>query len=189
MPPEDEAPLRLVPYAASDLALTTALETDPTVMSRLGGPVPADRIQAIHDKRLKGRENGDRFYTIVPAGPAAASGRSGAEPAVKRPPQAALTTAIGIVGVWHTPLDGEVLRELGVMILPGAFGRRLGPMACRMLIELIRSEEPLPRVDAFADVDNDRSNAGLRWLGFRIIGERDMDYEGRPLRCYHWVLD
>jgi RimJ/RimL family protein N-acetyltransferase len=168
MPPEDEPPLRLVPYAASDLALTTALETDPTVMSRLGGPVAADRIAAIHDKRLNGRKDGDRFYTIVPAGS---------------------NTAVGIVGVWHTPLDGEVLRELGVMIRPDAYGRRLGPMACRMLIEMIRAEEPLPRVDAFADVRNDRSNAGLRWLGFRIIGERDMDYEGRPLNCYHWVLD
>jgi RimJ/RimL family protein N-acetyltransferase len=168
MPPEDEPSLRLVPYVDKDLALTTALETDPIVMSRLGGPTPADRIRAVHDKRLNGRQNGDRFYTIVPAGS---------------------EEAIGIVGVWHTPLDGEVLRELGVMLLPGTYGRRLGPMACRMLIEMIRAEEPLPRVDAFADVGNDRSNAGLRWLGFRIIGERDMDYGGRPLRCYHWVLD
>jgi RimJ/RimL family protein N-acetyltransferase len=163
----DEPLLRLVPYTDADLALTTALETDPTVMSRLGGPTPADRIPVIHERRLTGRERGDRYYTIVPDGS---------------------YTAIGVVGVWHTPLDGEVLRELGVMILPHTYGRRLGPMACRMLIALIRTEEPLPRVDAFAEVRNDRSNAGLRWLGFHIVGERDMDYEGRPLRCYHWVL-
>jgi RimJ/RimL family protein N-acetyltransferase len=168
-----DAPLRLVPYADTDLGLTTALETDPTVMRRLGGPVPPERIREIHAKRVTGRERGDWFYTIVPTGP----GDDDAGP------------PIGIVGVWHTPLDGESLRELGVMLLPGTFGRRLGPMACRMLIELIRTHEPLPRVDAFADVKNDRSNAGLRWLGFRIIGERDMDYEGRTLRCFHWVLD
>jgi RimJ/RimL family protein N-acetyltransferase len=170
--PADAPPLRLVPYADTDLALTTALETDPTVMRRLGGPVPPERIGEIHARRVTGRERGDWFYTIVPTGPRDAA----AEP-------------IGIVGVWHTLLDGEVLRELGVMLLPGTFGRRLGPMACRMLIELIRTHEPLPRVDAFAHVKNDRSNAGLRWLGFRIIGERDMDYDGRPLRCFHWVLD
>lgn len=170
--PDATAPLRLVPYADADLALTTELETDPTVMRRLGGPVPAARIAEIHAKRVTGRDRGDWFYTIVPTGPHEDAGRP-----------------VGIVGIWHTPLDGEVLRELGVMLRPGTFGRRLGPIACRMLIELIRTHEPLPRVDAFADVRNDRSNAGLRWLGFRIIGERDMDYDGRPLRCFHWVLD
>lgn len=179
--PADHAaapPLRLVPYADADLKLTTALETDPTVMRRLGGPVPPDRIREIHARRVTGRERGDWFYTIVPTGP---GDRDGDRDGDGRP--------VGIVGIWHTPLDGEVLRELGVMLLPGTYGRRIGPMACRMLIELIRSREPLPRVDAFADVNNDRSNAGLRWLGFRIIGERDMDYEGRSLRCFHWVLD
>jgi RimJ/RimL family protein N-acetyltransferase len=170
--PPDAPPLRLVPYADTDLGLTTALETDPTVMRRLGGPVPLDRIRDIHARRVTGRERGDWFYTIVPTDPHHEDGRP-----------------VGIVGIWHTPLDGGVLRELGVMLLPGTFGRRLGPMACRMLIDLIRTHEPLPRVDAFADVRNDRSNAGLRWLGFRIIGERDMDYDGRPLRCFHWVLD
>jgi RimJ/RimL family protein N-acetyltransferase len=168
----DPPPLRLVPYAQTDLALTTALETDPTVMRRLGGPVPLDRIGEIHERRVTGRERGDWFCTIVPTGP---------DDGTARP--------VGIVGIWHTPLDGAVLRELGVLLLPGTFGRRLGPIACRMLIELVRTHEPLPRVDAFADVRNDRSNAGLRWLGFRIIGERDMDYDGRPLRCFHWVLE
>ena len=160
--------MRLVPYAAGDLDLTAALESDPDVMMELGGPVPPDQIRLIHDKRLAASASGDWFFTIV------ADDTSG---------------AVGIAGIWQTPWDGGAISELGVMLLPAYRRQRLGLRAAEMMIEMARAEGLFPQIHTFVAVANHPANAGCRDLGFSLLGQCDMDYEGRPLRCNHWLLD
>jgi hypothetical protein len=44
-------------------------------------------------------------------------------------------------------------------------------------------------IHAFPGVGNGPSNAICHKAGFTRIGERQIDYAGRMLRCNDWVLD
>jgi RimJ/RimL family protein N-acetyltransferase len=160
--------MRLCPYGEADLALTTALETDPVVMRHLGGAAGADRALAVHRKRLAGAAAGDWYRTIVPGG--------AAEP-------------VGLVGVWRTPWEGREIHEFGVMFRPEHQRRGMGVAAGRMLFDELRAAGAVRRVHAFSSVGNEGAARGCRRLGFALAGDCDLDYEGAPLRCHHWVRD
>ena len=42
---------------------------------------------------------------------------------------------------------------------------------------------------SFPGVTNRPSNAVLERLGFQRLEDCDLDYEGRPIRCAHWLRD
>jgi hypothetical protein len=65
--------------------------------------------------------------------------------------------------------DPEVMAELG------------GPMP--------RAEPRFERIHAFPGVANVPSNALCRRFGFAPLGEADITYAGRSLRCHHWALE
>ena len=156
--------MELRPYNEGDLSLTTALESDPAVMKELGGPVPAEQVAPIHQERLAG----DWFFTIVPDG---------------------ADQAAGIVGVWQTPWDGGSVYEAGLLLLPHFQGKGIGLKALAMVIDRARRQAAFPRLHAFPAVTNGPSNAVCEKLGFTLLEQRDLDYQGRPLRCNHWVLE
>jgi RimJ/RimL family protein N-acetyltransferase len=159
--------MRLCPYGEADLALTTALETDPVVMRHLGGAAGADRAAAVHRRRLAGAAAGDWYRTIVPEG---------------------ATEPVGLVAVWRTPWEGEQIFEFGVMFRPEHQRRGLGVAAGRMLVAEVRAAGTVRRLHAFSAVGNDGAARGCRRLGFGLAGDCDLDYEGEPLRCHHWVM-
>jgi RimJ/RimL family protein N-acetyltransferase len=162
------ADLELRVYTDADLALTRALESDKVTMANLGGPAGEERIRRVHDKRLRGVADGDWYLTIVPAG--------SAEP-------------VGIIAIWRSTVAGREFDEIGLMLLPGYHRQGIGVTAMRRVIEMARVERPDKRIEAFISVTNEAGNAGARTLGYRLAGECDLDYEGEPLRCNHWVLD
>jgi RimJ/RimL family protein N-acetyltransferase len=150
--------VELRPYRNDDLDLTTALETDPVVKQHLGGVLTADEAEAVHRHRLDAAAEGDRFWTI-------------------RTPEPA-----GIAGIWSTPWAGGTVDEVGWMLLPAFFGRRIGTWAAAALLGKARGD-----VHAFPATANVASNAICRSLGFRRRDDVDLDYAGRPLRCAHWI--
>jgi RimJ/RimL family protein N-acetyltransferase len=154
----------LAAYTDADLALTTALETDPAVMRELGGPIDAARLPAIHRRRLD-----DPWWFKVVAGPGG-------------PPR-------GPIGVWETEHDGATLHETGWMVLPAHQGRGVASAALTLLLERVRPEPSIPSVHAFPPVTNAPSNALCRKFGFTLVDEADFVYAGRTLRCNHWALD
>ncbi|GAA0905642.1 GNAT family N-acetyltransferase [Virgisporangium aurantiacum] len=158
--------MRLEPYAEADLELTEALDGDPEVMRDLGGAVPADRLLAVHQMRLD-PPFGDRYFTAYPAGS-------------DRP--------FGLVGLWHTDWEGGTVPEAGVLVRRQYLGTGLGVRALRALFSLLAAEGMTEPVHAFIAVDNAASNTLARRMGFTLLGECDVSYEGRPLRSNHWTI-
>lgn len=158
----------LRPYGDADLALTRALETDPIVMRHLGGAAGDDRARAVHDKRMAGIAAGDLYRAVVPDG--------ADEP-------------VGLVAIWREEFEGAEIHELGAMFRPDHHRRGLGIAASLQLIAEFRAEGVSDRVHCFTEVGNEAAAGAAPLAGFRQIGECDLDYEGRSLRCHHWVLD
>ena len=166
--PEAGAGVRLVRYTDADLALTVELEGDPAVKSQLGGPIAADEAERIHRHRLERMHQGDLYFTVVPDGG---------------------DRAVGIAALFETPWGDTVVHEAGVMLVPRAQRSGLGLAVVRMLIVQARLSGTITQVHGFTAVTNSGGNELGRRLGFRLLEECDLDYEGRAVRCNHWVLD
>jgi RimJ/RimL family protein N-acetyltransferase len=163
--------VELRPYEDADLPLTVALEADPVVKRDLGGVLDAEEAERIHRERLERMHKGELFYTV----------RVGEDP-----------EPVGIVAVFRTPFEGEDVHEIGIMVLPGRTGRGgrgVGMEALRQLTERARAELGSTRLHGFTSVDNGVINLIGARLGWTNIGQTDLDYEGRPMRCNHWILD
>ncbi len=160
--------VQLNPYTDADLPLTIALEADPVVKRDLGGVLDAEEAERIHRARLDRMGNGELFYTV----------RVGDDP-----------EPAGIVAVFRTPFEGADVHEIGIMLLPDRSGRGVGMEALRQLTERARAELGPTRLHGFTSVDNDVINLVGARLGWTNTGQTDLDYEGRPMRCNHWILE
>jgi RimJ/RimL family protein N-acetyltransferase len=159
--------ITLRPYGDDDLPLTEALESDPDVMRRLGGTVAADEAGRIHAKRMAGIARGDWYFTIHVDG---------------------ASRIAGIIAIWQTPWEGGSVHEVGSMLFPEFQAQGIAANAFRILVDRGLAERKFTEIHGFAEVHNEPSNGIVRRLGFELLGECDLDYEGRPLRCNHWVL-
>jgi RimJ/RimL family protein N-acetyltransferase len=75
------------------------------------------------------------------------------------------------------------------MLLPQHQARGVAYQAFEQLLPLAL-QRSVGELHAFPSVTNGPSNAIMRKLGgFRRVEDCDLDYEGRPLRCAHWVRD
>ena len=154
---------------AGDLSLYEALNA-PEMMEHLGGPSPADFVR---EKFRSDVEDvaADRFWILVilpegPDGPAA-----------------------GTIAIWDHEDHGEPRTEIGWMVLPEFQGRGVGSQAVRSAIDRAAASGRWKALDAFPPVDNARSNAMCRRMGFVELGARPFTFRGRQLRCNHWQLD
>jgi RimJ/RimL family protein N-acetyltransferase len=156
----------LRPYENGDLALTEALETDPSVMRELGGAVDPREIPAIHERRLAPSD--DWWLVIVPdpGGPAA-----------------------GTLGIWDAEVDGEPIHETGWTVLPDFQGRGIASRALALLLQRAEQEPRFQTLHAFPSVTNSASNALCRKFGFELVDEREHEFRGQVLRCNRWRLD
>jgi RimJ/RimL family protein N-acetyltransferase len=155
------------PYAEADRDLTVALETDPQVMAHLGGVSTVEAADRVHRWRMEAPARGDFFVTIVPDG---------------------TDEAVGVLGVWRSEIEGESVYELGAMLRPGHQARGVAAEAWALLRRQVAAAG-VTRVESYPGTANAASNAVLRKIGFTRVGEVDLDYEGRPLRCAHWTLE
>lgn len=96
----------------------------------------------------------------------------------------------GTVALWsHGEGGGELISEIGWMVLPEFQGRGIAKKAVRMVLELARDDGRWGLVHAFPATTNGPSNGICRSLGFRLAGERDVTFADRVLRSNHWVID
>jgi RimJ/RimL family protein N-acetyltransferase len=160
--------VRLLDYTGADLALSVALETDPEVMSELGGPRELGGIEKAHRSRVATAGKAGLWLKVLP----------GAD-----------DTAAGAIGVWRSQWEDAEVWEAGWMLLPAFQGRGLAKRALAMLIERLRADPAYDLVHAFPGVTNVPSNALCRGAGFDLRGESEVEFAGRPLRVNHWVLD
>ncbi|MGH2590890.1 MAG: GNAT family N-acetyltransferase [Actinomycetota bacterium] len=161
--------MRLRDITIEDLPLYRELLTDARTMRELGGPLPEDALE----NKLRGIVDevraGTVWYSVIESD----------------------GVASGTVCIWEHPdeVTGEPISEIGWMVLPSQQGRGLASAAVREIVGRARAERRWGSINAFPAVTNGASNAICRKSGFAHIGEREVDYAGRTLRCNHWVLD
>jgi RimJ/RimL family protein N-acetyltransferase len=159
----------LRPLTADDVWLTAALETDPVVMKEIGGPITAGEVPAVHARRLTGVLDGSVWYFTIRVDDRA------------RP--------VGAVCIWtERDPDGSEHSEAGWAVLPAFQGRGIARAAVRELIRRAHEDGRWGDIHAFPSVTNPASNALCRGAGFELVGEVDVEYRGRPLRCNDWLL-
>jgi RimJ/RimL family protein N-acetyltransferase len=147
-------------WSEDDLALLTALNSDPVQMRHVGGAESPEKI-AERQQRFAA----DPFqFRIVDGGEAA-----------------------GWVGFWTRAWRGEEIYEIGWSVLPAFQRRGLATAGTALALEATRTAAGLP-VHAFPGVDNAPSNAVCRTLGFTLV-EADMAFEfppGTMMVCNDW---
>ncbi|HEX2025721.1 MAG TPA: GNAT family N-acetyltransferase [Actinomycetota bacterium] len=163
----DEATLR--PITNDDLPLYEELLVDPATMAELGGPISRDGLA----EKLRGivedvEARRTWYFVILPD--------DEAEPA-------------GTVCVWSHDWNGQEISEIGWMVLPRFQGRGLATRAVRTVLRRAGGEARWDVIHAFPAVTNAPSNAICRKTGFSLVGQADIDYAGRVLRCNHWRVD
>lgn len=164
--------MRLRNVVVGDVETYVRMRCDPVMMDGLGGPLPREGIE---DKVRRDVE-------------AAAADRDWVRMIV--PDEAAPAEVAGTVTLWsHEDDDGELISEIGWMVLPEYQGRGFGKRATTALLAEAREDGRWGMVHATPAVTNGPSNGICRSLGFTLLGERDTEFAGRTLRTNHWVID
>ncbi|MCK8115741.1 GNAT family N-acetyltransferase [Anaerosoma tenue] len=161
--------IRLRRYRQDDLGLLRQLLGDPEMTRFLGGPESDQSLAARHERYIESDPDTSGLFVVV-VGDAEA-------PA-------------GWVGFWESEWEGETTWEIGWHVLPLFQGRGVATAGATLALEAARSRRRHRFVDAFPAVDNGASNALCRRLGFRLLGEVEIEYpKGRMMHAMHWRLD
>jgi RimJ/RimL family protein N-acetyltransferase len=161
--------MKLELMTAEDVGLRVRQETDPQMMTELGGPRPREAVERAHAKSLV----------------LAAEGRCWP---LKIVPDGAISPA-GEVSVFESSHEDETIYEIGWMILPEFQNRGIASQAVREVLEKARAERKFGRIHAFPAVTNGPSNKICEKNGFTNLGECEVEFAGRSLRCNHWRID
>jgi RimJ/RimL family protein N-acetyltransferase len=152
-----------------DLPLYEELLTDPRTMAELGGPLRraglAHKFRSIVDGV---RSDGFWYLAIVSDGE---------------------DVPVGTVCVWDHDRDGETITEIGWMVRPEYQGRGLASAAVAEVLRRARAEGRWGAIHAFPGETNGASNAICRKNGFERLELVEYEYQGRPMRGYHWRID
>ncbi len=160
--------MTLVPWGSGNLPLLERLMGDPRMTEHLGGPESPDKLRA-RQRRYEHLAGGDRMFKIVDV----ASGDD-----------------VGSVGFWTKEWRDEEVYEIGWMVVPGFQGRGIAVAATAEAIELAKRAGKHGSMHAFPEVDNARSNAICRKLGFELLEACQFEFpKGHLMTCNDWCLD
>jgi RimJ/RimL family protein N-acetyltransferase len=153
-----------------DLPLYEAIHCDPRMMEHLGGPLPREGLAEKLEKDAATTAAGETWVLVIV-------------------PDEDPDAAAGTVTIWSHEEHGEEINEIGWMVLPAYQGSGMGKAAVQAALDRAGVEKRWGVIHAFPPVDNARSNAMCRTLGFEFLEERDFKFRDRPLRCNVWRLD
>ncbi|MEU3463632.1 GNAT family N-acetyltransferase [Streptomyces sp. NPDC006733] len=163
------ARVRLESWAERDLALLRATNS-PQMMEHLGGPETEEQLFARHQRylRIEGAGTGRMFSVVLlPQG-----------------------EAVGTIGYWERPWQGETVYETGWGVLPRYQGRGIAVAAATAVIADAAARRTHASLHAYPSVDHPASNAICRKAGFTLVSACDFEYPpGNPIRCNDWRVD
>jgi RimJ/RimL family protein N-acetyltransferase len=161
--------MRLEMMTPEDVELRLRQETDPVMMSELGGPRPSRDIERAHAESLVEAAEGRCWPLKVMLDGS--------------------TSPAGAVSVFPSFHDGEEIFEIGWMILPEFQNRGIASRAVEKILERARAERKFGALHAFPAVTNGASNRICQKNGFANLGECEIEFSGRRLRCNHWRIE
>jgi RimJ/RimL family protein N-acetyltransferase len=170
-PVEEERRVLLRDVRLDDVDTYVRMRCDPAMMADLDGPLPREGIEATVQRDVGWVSAGTHWIKMIV------------------PDETTPDVTAGNVMLWTHEDDGELISEIGWMVLPEFQGRGLGKRAVRALLERSRDDDRWGLVHAFPGITNAPSNALCRSLGFRYAGEREVTFADRLLRSNHWVIE
>jgi RimJ/RimL family protein N-acetyltransferase len=97
---------------------------------------------------------------------------------------------VGSVGFWTKDWQGDLIYEIGWMVVPEFQGRGIAVAATGQAIEMARRDNMHRYMHAFPNVDNTPSNAICEKLGFQCRGACQFEYpKGHLMSCNDWRID
>jgi RimJ/RimL family protein N-acetyltransferase len=161
--------MKLEMMTETDLELRIRQETDPRMMAELGGPRPIEDIERAHARSLVLAAEGKCWpLKVIPDGS---------------------TDPAGGVAIFLSTHNGETIYEIGWMTLPEFQNKGIAGEAVRQVLDKAITEQKFGTIHAFPAVTNGPSNRICEKNGFTNLGEVDIEFSGRPLRCNHWRID
>ena len=157
----------LRPIAMTDLPLYAGMLTDPRMMTELGGPLDPEGLEEKLAGIVRGVEAGDDWFFVIVAD----------------------ARDVGTVCVWMADDDWGSAPEIGWMVAAEHQGRGYASAAVAEVLRLAREQDRWGEIHAHPGISNGPSNAICRKAGFEKVGERDVAYMDRTLRCNHWMID
>jgi RimJ/RimL family protein N-acetyltransferase len=163
--------MRLRNVEPADVDAYVRMRCDPAMMAELGGPLPRQGIEAkVARDAAEAAADASWIKIIVPDDDV---------------PDA----VAGLLTLWSHDEGGEVISEIGWMVLPDFQGRGIAKAAVRSLLLQARDQGRWGLVHAFPAVTNGPSNGICRGLGFRLLGQQEVLFADRLLQTNHWVID
>ncbi|MEU5593999.1 GNAT family N-acetyltransferase [Streptomyces sp. NPDC020298] len=156
-----------------DVDAYVRMRCDPVMMRDLGGPLPREGMKDKVRRDAEAAMADTSWIKMIVADPGAPE------------------TVAGHVCIWSHDAgeSGEgPMSEIGWMVLPEFQGRGFGKLATRALLERARDEDRWGDIHAFPATGNGPSNGICRSLGFRLLGETEVDFADRVIRSNHWVI-
>ena len=161
------ADVSLRPIAMDDLPLYAGMLTDPRMMTELGGPLAPEGLGEKLGGIVRGVETDENWFFVI-----VADGQD-----------------VGTVCVWMADDDWGSAPEIGWMVAHPHQGRGYASSAVAEVLRLAREQDRWGEIHAHPGISNGPSNAICRKTGFERLGERDVVFSGRTLRCAHWRVD
>ncbi|MET8946593.1 GNAT family N-acetyltransferase [Streptomyces sp. NPDC004542] len=146
------------------------MRCDPVLMRDLGGPLPSEGMTDKVRRDAEAAMADTAWIKMIVPDPGAPE------------------SVAGQVCLWSHESGEEPIAEIGWMVLPEFQGRGFGKLATRALLEQARDEDRWGDIHAFPATGNGPSNGICGSLGFRLLGETEVDFAGRVIRSNHWVI-
>jgi RimJ/RimL family protein N-acetyltransferase len=154
-----------------DVEAYVRMRCDPAMMAELGGPLSPDEMPAKVARDVASVADGSSWIKMIVL--------DGARP----------REVAGTVALWSHEEGGERISEIGWMVLPEFQGRGVAKRAVAAVIEGARADGRWGLIHAFPSVTNAPSNGICRSLGFKLVGEREILFNGAAFRSNDWVFD
>lgn len=162
---------RLRPVAPTDVDAYVAMRCDPAMTVELSGPQPVEEIPAKVARDVEATAADRDWVLMVEVTQGEHAGR-----------------VAGSVALWRHDEGGEVISEIGWMVLPAFQGQGLARAAVRAVLDRARADGRWGEVHAYPRVSNAASDALCRSLGFAHVGTEEFEYRGVVATSHHWVI-
>jgi RimJ/RimL family protein N-acetyltransferase len=165
--------MKLLPIAETDAALYEAMFCDAEYMKDLGGPQSVENSIVTLHKQLKFVESGKGwvFKIVLDDEDVNSTITSG--------------TSVGTVCLWEGFFEEAVVTELGYGILCKYQGNGYATKALHLLLEKAKLSGKWGTIHSFTSITNTASNKLLSKVGFELVGQCDVEYQG-TMHANHW---
>lgn len=177
--------MKIESICSTDLALFEAMFCDPLYMSQLGGVHSKEEVIALLNKQVSHVEKGTAWvYKLVPTVDDVRENEITDDPSMQ--------LGVGTVCIWtgYCEEEDREVTEFGWGVMTKYQGRGFATKGVQLVLDLVRqSNNRWGTIHAFTTVTNVPSNSLCARLGFSLVGESNIDYNGRSLRANHYQLD